>query len=140
MPTASGTAAASMPPNTHTRTTKLTGSAFGIHNANTSLERLNYLTYLLNWGGSEASATVPGATGTKVTLDAFDTDAADAAKLVDRLSLLAHGEVLPSAPRAKVLEAVSWWTDKTDAKTWQRNRVKTAAYLVFAAPQYQLVR
>lgn len=128
------------PPDYPVPGTKLTGSAFGIHNANTSLERLNYLTYLLNWGGSEASATVPGATGTKVTLDAFDTDAADAAKLVDRLSLLAHGEVLPSAPRAKVLEAVSWWTDKTDAKTWQRNRVRTAAYLVFAAPQYQLVR
>lgn len=128
------------PPDYPVPGTQLGGGAFGIHNANTSLERLNYLTYLLNWGGSQPSATVPKATGTQVTLDAFDADAADAGKLVDRLSLLAHGEVLPSAPRAKVLEAVSWWTDKTDAKTWQRNRVRTAAYLVFAAPQYQLVR
>ena len=83
---------------------------------------------------------MPNATGTAVTLDAFDADAADAAKLVDRLALLAHGEVLAAGPRAKVLDAVSWWTEKTDAKNWQRNRVKTAAYLVFAAPQYQIVR
>ena len=128
------------PPDYPVPGTQLTGGAFGIHNANTSLERLNYLTYVLNWGGSEPVAGMPNATGTKVTLDAFDADAADAAKLVDRLSLLAHGEVLPTAPRAKVLEAVSWWTDKTDAKDWQRNRVKTAAYLVFAAPQFQIVR
>lgn len=128
------------PPDYPVPGTQLTGGAFGIHNANTALERLNYLTYLLDWGGSDAVAGVPSATGTKVALDAFDADAADAAKLVDRLSLLAHGELLPDAPRAKVLDAVSWWTSKTDAKNWQRNRVKTAAYLVFAAPQYQIVR
>jgi uncharacterized protein (DUF1800 family) len=128
------------PPDYPVPGTQLQGSAFGIHNANTSLERLNYLTYLLDWGGSKPAAGVPGATGTTVTLDAFDTDAADAATLVDRLSLLAHGEPLPAGPRAKVVEAVSWWTNKTDAKAWQRNRVKTAAYLVFAAPQFQLVR
>lgn len=128
------------PPDYPVPGTQLSGGAFGIHNANTALERLNYLTYLIDWGGSTPSAGVPNATGTGVTLDAFDTDAADAGKLVDRLSLLAHGEVLPDAARAKVVTAVSWWTDQTDAKTWQRNRVKTAAYLVFAASQYQIVR
>jgi uncharacterized protein (DUF1800 family) len=128
------------PPDYPVPGTQLTGGAFGIHNANTSLERLNYLAYLLNWGGSQPEAGVPNAVGTQVVLDGFDADAADAAKLVDRLALLAHGEVLPAGPRAKVLEAVSWWTDKTDAKSWQRNRVRTAAYLVFAAPQYQIVR
>ncbi|MFG6430861.1 DUF1800 domain-containing protein [Roseateles sp. LYH14W] len=128
------------PPDYPVPGTKLTGGAFGIHNANTSLERLNYLTYLLNWGGSEPVASVPGAIGTKVTLDAFDADAADADKLVDRLALLAHGEPLPAGPRAKVVEAVGWWTDKTDAKTWRANRVRTAAYLVFAAPQFQIIR
>lgn len=128
------------PPDYPVPGTKLQGGAFGIHNANTALERLNYLTYLLDWGGSAPVASVPGATGTSVTLDAFDADAADAAALVDRLSLLAHGEKLAAGPRAKVVDAVSWWTDKTDAKNWQRNRVKTAAYLVFAAPAYQIVR
>lgn len=128
------------PPDYPVPGTQLSGGAFGIHNANTALERLNYLTYLIDWGGSTPSAGVPNATGTGVTLDAFDADASDAAKLVDRLSLLAHGEVLPDAARAKVVAAVSWWTAQTDAKTWQRNRVKTAAYLVFAASQYQIVR
>lgn len=128
------------PPDYPVPGTQLTGGAFGIHNANTSLERLNYLTYLLDWGGSKPSTGVPGATGTGVTLDAFDADAADAAALVDRLSLLAHGEVLAAGPRAKVVDAVAWWTNKTDAKNWQRNRVKAAAYLVFAAPAYQIVR
>ncbi len=128
------------PPDYPVPGTQLQGGAFGIHNANTSLERLNYLTYLLNWGGSQPVASVPNAVGTQVTLDAFDADATDAARLVDRLSLLAHGEALPSGPRAKVVDAVAWWTDKTDSKTWQRNRVRTAAYLVFAAPQFQIVR
>ncbi len=128
------------PPDYPVPGTQLTGGAFGIHNANTALERLNYLTYLIDWGGSKPAAGVPNATGTSVTLDGFDADAADAARLVDRLSLLAHGEPLPDAPRAKVLDAVAWWTAKTDAKNWQRNRVKAAAYLVFAAPQYQIVR
>lgn len=128
------------PPDYPVPGTRLSGGAFGIHNANTALERLNYLAYLLDWGGSAPSAGVPNATGTAVTLDAFDADAADAGKLVDRLSLLAHGEVLPDPARAKIVDAVSWWTDQTDAKTWQRNRVKTAAYLVFAASQYQIVR
>ncbi|MCE4539537.1 DUF1800 domain-containing protein [Pelomonas sp. P7] len=128
------------PPDYPVPGTRLTGGAFGIHNANTSLERLNYLNYLVNWGGSKPVAGVPGAVGTQVVLDAFDADAPDAAALVDRLSLLAHGEPLPAGPRAKVIDAVSWWTAKTDAKTWQRNRVRTAAYLVFAAPAYQVIR
>jgi uncharacterized protein (DUF1800 family) len=128
------------PPDYPVPATALTGGAFGIHNANTALERLNFLTYLLNWGGSQPAPGVPDAIGTQVALEAFDADATDAAKLVDRLALLAHGEPLPAGPRAKVLEAVSWWTDRTDARNWQRNRVRTAAYLVFAAPAYHVIR
>ncbi len=121
-------------------TAKLIGPAFGIHNANSALERFNYLTYLLDWDGSKPEADVPNAIGTKVNLDAFLTDSPDAAKLVDRLSLLAYGEKLPDAARTSVLNAVSFWTDKTDKDNWQRQRVKTAAYLVFGAPQFQMVR
>jgi hypothetical protein len=118
----------------------LVGPAFGIHSANAALARLNYLTYLLDWGGSAPSASIPNATGTKVDLSAFTADAADAAKLVDRLSLLALGQALPSTPRAEVIKAVSWWTDKTDAANWKTNRVNAAAYLVFASPNYQVQR
>ena len=118
----------------------LVGPTFGIHSGNAALERLNYLTYLLDWGGSTPDAKVPNALGTSVDLSAFLTDAADATKLVDRLSMLALGQALPSGPRTEVIKAVSWWTASTDSANWQKNRVKTAAYLVFASPNYQVLR
>ncbi|ABM96466.1 DUF1800 domain-containing protein [Methylibium petroleiphilum] len=113
---------------------------FGIHNANTSLERLNYLTYLLWWGGSAASADVPGALGTRVDLQPYTADAADAAKLVDRLSTLALGARLPSATRTQVIAAVEAYTAQNDAQNWATNRVRQAAYLVFGSPNYQVQR
>ena len=128
------------PPDYPVAGTNLVGPTFGIHSANASLERLNYLIYLLDWGGSGPDATVPSAVGTQVKFDAFLADAADAAKLVDRISLLALGQPLPSAPRAKVIDAVSWWTVSTDATNWKTNRVKAAAYLVFGSPNYQVLR
>jgi uncharacterized protein (DUF1800 family) len=120
--------------------TTLIGPAFGAHNANTALQRINFLVYLLDWGGSSADSSVPGATGTKVDLSGFIADAPDAAKLVDRLSTLAFGQALPSKPRDEVIKAVAWWTASTDATNWQTNRVKTAATLVFASPNYQVQR
>ncbi len=118
----------------------LVGPEFGIHSANAALERLNYLTYLLDWGGSGPVADVPNAVGTQVDITAFTTDAADAAKLVDRLSVLATGQALPAAPRDKVIAAVAWWTDQNDPTNWKTNRVKAAAYLVFGSPNYQVLR
>jgi len=128
------------PPDYPVPGTSLVGPAFGIHGANAALERLNYLTYLLDRGGSSASADVPGAVGTVVDLSAFTADAADAAALVDRLSVLALGQALPAAPRDQVIQAVAWWTDKTDPTHWQTQRVKAAAYLVSGAPNYQVRR
>ena len=128
------------PPDYPVPGTTLVGPEFGIHSANAALERLNYLTFLLDWDGSAPSTSIPNALGTKVDLSAFTADAADAAKLVDRLSLLALGQALPSAPRDKVIAAVSWWTDKTDATNWKTKRVKAAAYLVFGSPNYQVLR
>ena len=128
------------PPDYPVPGTALVGPTFGIHSANAALERLNYLTYLLDWGGSAPETSVPGAVGTQVDLSAFIADAADAATLVDRLSMLALGQPLPSAPRDKVIAAVSWWTVNIDATNWKANRVKAAAYLVFASPNYQVLR
>jgi uncharacterized protein (DUF1800 family) len=128
------------PPDYPVAGTPLVGPSFGIHNANAALQRLNYLTYLLDWGGSAASADVPNATGTQVDLTKFTADAADAAKLVDRLSVITTGQALPTATRAEIIKAVSWWTVSTDKTSWQINRVKTAAYLVFATPNFQVQR
>jgi hypothetical protein len=128
------------PPDYPVPGTTLVGPAFGIHSANAALERLNYLTYLLDWGGSTPDANVPNAVGTKVDLTAFMPDGDDPAKLVDRFSMLALGQALPAAPRQKVIDAVSWWTPATDATSWRTNRVRAAAYLVFASPNYQVQR
>jgi uncharacterized protein (DUF1800 family) len=128
------------PPDYPVAGTDLVGPTFGIHSANAALERLNFLTYLLEWNGSTPNAEVPNAVGTKADLSAFEVDAADAAKLVDRLSALALGRKLGTAPRDKVIAAVSWWTPSTDATNWKANRVKTAAFLVFGSPDYQVLR
>jgi hypothetical protein len=128
------------PPDYPVAGTALVGPAFGIHNANTALERMNYLTYLLYWGGSSAEASVPGATGTRISLSSYLADASDANRLVDRLSMLAFGGTLSGTARTRVIEAVSWWTVQTDRDNWQANRVRTAAWLVFSSPQYQVIR
>ena len=119
--------------------TSLVGPTFGIHSANAALERLNFLTYLVEWGGSTPNADVPNALGTKVDLTGFEADAADAAKLVDRMSALALGRPLAAAPRDKVIAAVSRLTQASDSN-WKANRLKTAAFLVFASPDYQVLR
>lgn len=128
------------PPDYPVPGTTQTGPAFGIHNANSALQRLNFLSYLLDMGGSPPTADVPRAVGTRVRLDAYLADADDAAKLVDRLSRLVTGQALPTAPRGKVIDAVNAWTATNDPDNWRANRVRTAAYLVFGSPNYQLQR
>ena len=94
----------------------------------------------MNGAGSGPTAGVPNAIGTRVDVTKFTTDAADASKLVDRLSLLATGQLLPAATRAEIIKAVSWWTSATDSVNWKINRAKTAAYLVYATPNFQVQR
>ncbi len=122
--------------------TALVGPAFGIHNANTALQRINFVHYLLFWNGSEPSSDVPGALGTQVNLGAFLTDADRPDVLVDRLSNLALGAPLPAAARTAVIDAVNAypWPASGSTDTARRNRVQQAAYLVFASPHYQIAR
>lgn len=129
------------PPDYPVAGTTLAGPAFGIHTASTAIERLNFLNYLLWWGGSSANASVPDATGTKVhNLSAFEVDAGDPAKLVDRLSLLALGKALPSVPRAEVIKAVEAFNGTNDPTNWPTDRVRQAAWLIFASPNYLVTR
>ena len=128
------------PPDFPVPGTTLVGPAFGIHNANSALQRLNFVTFMVDWGGFAPSAGVPNAVGTRIDLSAFTSDAADAARLVDRISLLALGRELQATPRTAVINAVSWWTSANDSANWRTNRVKAAVYLVFASPDYQVQR
>jgi uncharacterized protein (DUF1800 family) len=121
------------PPDFPVAGTGLMGPAFALHGASSALNRLNYLTYLIDWGGSAADSSVPNAIGTRINLSGFTGDASDAGKLVDRLSLLATGKTLAESVRGKIVAAVEA-TSKTDALA----RTKTAAYLVLATPDYQV--
>ncbi len=116
---------------------ELIGPAFGIHNADAALTRLNFLTYLFMWGGTTPDKSVPNALGTKVDLSAFAADTDDPAKLVDRLSALAVGGPLPAAARSQIVSAVAAFTSANSTE-WRAERVKQAAYLVFASPNFQV--
>lgn len=121
-------------------TPKLVGPEFGIHNANGALNRLNYLTYLFDWDGSAPDASIPNAIGTRIKVDDFLSSAPDAEALVDRLSRVMLGKALGGSPRQKVIDAVAWWTVQRDSQNWQARRVRTAAYLILASPDYQVAR
>lgn len=117
----------------------LVGPAFGIHNASTAMERMRYLNCVIDWGGctsvtpNEAAwveaylaAGTPAAGKSNVNGHPADT------LLVDRLSRLAYGQLLPSDERQAVLDALKmqWSTPQ--------GRFRQAAYLIFASPRYQL--
>lgn len=128
------------PPDYPVPGTARVGPAFGIHNADAALARLNFLTYLVYWGGSAPSGVVPGAFGTRIDLTPFESDAADAVRLVDRLSLLAAGTTLPAATRDLIVAAVQTYDATGFPTTWKAERTRQAAYLVFASPDFQTHR
>ncbi|MES2887803.1 MAG: DUF1800 family protein [Pseudomonadota bacterium] len=119
--------------------TNLVGPTFALHGASTALARINFVHHAVNWG-APVNTNIPNAVGTKVDLANFLPDANDPPKLVDRLSLLALGELLPPTNRAQVIDAVNAFTPQTGGVDYLRSRVRSAAYLVFSTPQYHVVR
>ena len=66
-------------------------------------------------------------------------------KLVDRLDRLLTGGTLGAIGQAAVATALgeysardTWLTDANNQTSWQRERVKTAAYLVLSSPHFQI--
>ncbi len=129
------------PPDYPVAGTSLRGPEFGIHNASTHISRLNFLNYVLWWGGSAPVDTVPGATGTKLSsLAVWEADSDNVPKLVDRMSVIATGRTLPAGTRESVIKAVEAFTPTNSPTHYKTSRVKQAAWLVFASPQYQIQR
>lgn len=127
------------PPNYPVAGTRLVGPAFGVYNANTAFARLNFINMLLNWDGVAPESSVPGALGTSVNLAAFRTDAAQPTVPVDRLAALATGGRLSAAAKARIVTAVNAWPSTDNSIDWRTERVRTAAYLVYASPAYQVL-
>jgi uncharacterized protein (DUF1800 family) len=128
------------PPNYPVSGTSLVGPSFALHDVSTGLERLNFLATTIDWPDGEVSKTIPNATGTSINIDPYLSDVNDPAKLVDRLSQVALGQPLQGSARDAVIKAVAWWTPTSESTNWKKYRVNTAAYLIFASPQYQIQR
>lgn len=128
------------PPDYPVAGTTLAGPEFGIHNASAALNRLNYLRYLIDGGDVAPDPSVPGAIGTQLRLADFNSSAADAGALVDRIAGVVLGHPLAGNPRAQVVAAVEWWSSTRAPTDWRTRRIGTAAYLVMASPDYQVQR
>jgi uncharacterized protein (DUF1800 family) len=123
---------------------------FQLVNANTSLGWMNFANDLVYWWygkglGLEAKTDMAATTGTRVSYAAWEADAADTTKLIERLDRLFTGGEVGPAGRAAIASALSeysardtWLTDANNQSSWQRERVKTAAYLFIASPHFQV--
>jgi uncharacterized protein (DUF1800 family) len=126
------------------------GPQFQLANANTSLGWFNFANDLIYWwygkgAGLIANSDLLGSTGTKLSYAAFEVDADNIPKLVGRLDRLLTGGALGAGGQAAVASALAeysardtWLTDTNNQSTWQRERVKTAAYLILASPHFQI--
>lgn len=119
---------------------ELTGSGtnapeLAIVDSNTSLKRADFAWRLIFGRPVPPDPALPGAVGTQLSLAAWEPMAGEPGQLVDGLgSLLLHAR-LPAASRLAIVRAVSAVPAANPAQ-----RVKTAAYLMVAGPQYQVQR
>ena len=125
---------------------------FQLINANTSIAWVNFTNDVIYWwynkgAGLEPKAGMAGTTGTRVSYAAWEAEAGDANKLIDRLDRVLTGGKVSAAGRTAIANAVgsytsndTWLTDANNNTSWQRERVRTAAYLLLASPHFQVQR
>jgi uncharacterized protein (DUF1800 family) len=126
---------------------------FGIENSNTTLGRINFANDLIFWWynkgtGLAVDPKVPDAIGTRVDYAQWESLADKPADVVNRLDLLLTGGTTGQAQRDAVVAAMNTWTSADDSwltsastlSNFKRERVKTAAYLLLASPNYQVQR
>ncbi len=106
-----------------------------IVDSHTSLKRADFAWRLIFGRPVPPDATLPGAIGTQLSLSAWEALALEPGQLVDGLGgLLLHAR-LPAPSRQAIVQAVTAVPASNPAQ-----RVKTAAYLMVAGPQYQVQR
>ena len=123
------------PPDYEVMGTGANAPELAIVDSTTSLKRADFAWRLIFGKPIPPDANLPGATGTALSLAAWEPLAGDAQALVDRLdAVLTHG-ALPPSTRSSITQAVQ----KVPARD-AAMRVKTAAYLMVAGPHYQVQR
>jgi uncharacterized protein (DUF1800 family) len=125
---------------------------FQLVNANTSMGWTNFVNDLVYWWygkgqGVAAKTDLSGSTGTLLSYSAFEADASDTVKLIDRMDRLLTGSKVGATGRAAIAAAINtytsadaWLSDANNQSSWQRERVKTAAYLLISSPHFQVQR
>jgi uncharacterized protein (DUF1800 family) len=115
--------------------TSLIGPEFQLLTSATAIARANVANALVFGNGIAPDATVFGATGTQVDLTAYAAVAGDASALADRIDANLMAGAMPAAMRASLIAAVS-----AVAASDPVGRARTALYLTFSSPQYQVQR
>ncbi len=114
----------------------LVGPQFGLADAPTTNARFNFLnTLLYSVNGVAADASVAGSIGTKIDLTNLQASASDANALVGKLDTALDHTTMTATEKSAVATAVN-----AVAATDTLNRARGAAYLVTAAPRYQIAR
>jgi uncharacterized protein (DUF1800 family) len=135
--------------------TDMAAPQFGIENVSTTLSRISYLNDLIfDWynagAGLSRNPLLRDAVGTKLDLSALASTlktAADSGAVVDRLNELLLEGRLSSAEKGEIVNAMNAWTpadtwlmQSAFNSSWQIERVKSAAYLIFASPKFMIQR
>ena len=123
------------PPDYEVMGTGTNAPELAIVDSTTSLKRADFAWRLIFGKPIAPDPNVPGATGTQLSLAAWEPLAADPAQLVEKLDGLLLHQALPEPTREALVKAVAQ-VPARDAPL----RVKTAAYLMVAGPQYQVQR
>ncbi len=144
------------PPDYPLSNTNLVAPQFGIENTNSTLARLNFANALIYWwydrgDGRAANPTIPDSIGTRLSYTALESliedPETDSIKVVQALNALLVDQRLNNTQMQTIATAMdawqpsdTWLTRDDTRSTWQRERVKTALYLVLASPSYQIQR
>jgi len=136
--------------------TRLAAPEFGILTTNTTFARINFANDLVYWWynkgqGLAPNTSIPDATGTRVSYARWEglvsNPATDSIKVVERLDDLLLAGRLTTAEKQAIVAAMdewrptdTWLSDASNLSSWQRERVKTAVYLILSSPQYQIQR
>ncbi len=142
------------PPDYPLSNTTLVAPQFGIENTNSTLAKLNFANALIFWWydrghGRAANPTIPDSIGTRLDYTALESlisdPALDSIRVVQHLNAVLVDQRLDEARMQIIATAMDAW-QPTDTwlgqdniqSSWQRERVKTALYLVLASPSYQV--
>jgi uncharacterized protein (DUF1800 family) len=124
------------PPSYQVPGTQTLAPEFGIDNAATALARANFVNTVITQGGAAPDPTVPGSTGTSISLSSFASAPSNAYTVALLNLTLMHGS-LSTAANDIILNAAN---AASDASSNPLAGARAALYLLLSSAQYQVER